>query len=86
MSKNLLTFSVRKLFSTINKKEMEQFDKIKSWWHPSSEMSVLYQYNYERIDFLREILKKEKGDKVDLLKPVNGWKVIDVGCGAGFLA
>jgi hypothetical protein len=49
-------------------------------------MGVLYQYNYERIEFLREILKKEKGDKVDLLKPVNGWKVIDVGCGAGFLA
>jgi hypothetical protein len=50
-------------------------------------MGVLYQYNYERIEFLRDVLKKEKGDnKVDLLKPVNGWKVIDVGCGAGFLA
>jgi hypothetical protein len=36
MSKNLLALSIRGLFSTINKKEMEQFNKIKSWWHPSS--------------------------------------------------
>jgi 2-polyprenyl-3-methyl-5-hydroxy-6-metoxy-1,4-benzoquinol methylase len=48
-------------------------------------MGVLYQYNYERIEFLRDVLKKTTG-QVDLLKPINGWKVIDVGCGAGFLA
>jgi hypothetical protein len=37
---------------------MQQFDKIKSWWHPSSEMNVLFQYNYQRIDFLKKIIQK----------------------------
>jgi 2-polyprenyl-6-hydroxyphenyl methylase/3-demethylubiquinone-9 3-methyltransferase len=49
-------------------------------------MGVLYQYNYERIEFLRDVLKEKAGSQIDLLRPINGWKVIDVGCGAGFLA
>ena len=36
---------------------MDQFNKIKSWWHPASEMNILFQYNNKRINFLRSVLK-----------------------------
>jgi 2-polyprenyl-3-methyl-5-hydroxy-6-metoxy-1,4-benzoquinol methylase len=64
---------------------MEQFNKITSWWHPASEMNVLFQYNNKRIDFLRSVIKNHS-TTYDQVKPVKNMKIIDVGCGAGFLS
>jgi hypothetical protein len=36
---------LRKGFSTLNKGEMQQFDAISDWWHPSGPMHILYRYN-----------------------------------------
>lgn len=66
-------------FSTLNKGEMKQFDQISEWWHPSGPMHILYKYNYERVQFLREHFN---GNTV---KPFQNLRVLDVGCGAGFL-
>jgi len=70
-------------FSTLNKHEMKQFDQISEWWHPSGPMHILYKYNYERVQFLKKYVTKQK--QVDAFRPLNNMKIMDVGCGAGFL-
>ena len=44
-------------------------------------MQILYTYNYERVKFLRKFVPSQ-----DNIQPLNGLKILDVGCGAGFLA
>jgi 2-polyprenyl-6-hydroxyphenyl methylase/3-demethylubiquinone-9 3-methyltransferase len=70
-------------FSTLNRGEMQQFDGISDWWSPSGPMHILYKYNYERVQFLKENLPQLHPDA---LKPLTGISVLDVGCGAGFMA
>lgn len=61
---------------------MQQFDRISDWWHPSGPMHILYKYNYERVNFLKQHLPLHS----DPIKPLKGLSVLDVGCGAGFMA
>jgi 2-polyprenyl-3-methyl-5-hydroxy-6-metoxy-1,4-benzoquinol methylase len=68
-------------FSTLNNKEMSQFDKIENWWHPSGPMHILYQYNYHRVKFLKKNVTEIK----NMQKPFEDLHMLDVGCGAGFL-
>lgn len=72
-------------FSTLNRGEMKQFDGISDWWHPAGPMHILYRYNYERVEFLKQNLGLEE-ETVNSLKPLAGMSILDVGCGAGFLA
>lgn len=72
----------RYAFSTLNQGEMQQFDGISDWWHPSGPMHILYKYNYERVNFLKQHLPLHS----DPLTPLKGLSVLDVGCGAGFMA
>jgi 2-polyprenyl-6-hydroxyphenyl methylase/3-demethylubiquinone-9 3-methyltransferase len=64
---------------------MDNFTKMTGWWDPNSPMNMLYEYNYHRIAFLKNSLKKhhmiEKPPK-----PFLNLKVLDVGCGAGILS
>jgi ubiquinone biosynthesis O-methyltransferase len=69
-------------FSTVNRQEMSQFDRISDWWHPSGPMHVLYRYNYHRVNFLKHHLAPAPAHA---LLPLKGLRALDVGCGAGFL-
>ena len=73
---------LRSLFSTLNRGEMAQFDTISDWWDPSGPMQILYRYNYERVQFLKQNLTLSH----DPLLPLKDISVLDVGCGAGFMA
>jgi 2-polyprenyl-3-methyl-5-hydroxy-6-metoxy-1,4-benzoquinol methylase len=75
---------IRRFFSTVNRGEMNQFDQISEWWHPSGPMHILYKYNYERVQFLREYL--DNRGHLDPLRPLQNLRILDVGCGAGFLS
>ena len=43
-------------------------------------MQILYLYNYERIKFLRKFVPHNESS------PLENLKILDVGCGAGFLS
>jgi 2-polyprenyl-3-methyl-5-hydroxy-6-metoxy-1,4-benzoquinol methylase len=60
---------------------MELFKSINGWWEPDGPMHILYAYNYERIKFMRKFMNTS-----DQIQPFSGLKVLDVGCGAGFLS
>lgn len=60
---------------------MDLFNKLTDWWHPSGPSQILYVYNYHRIEFLKRFIKFQ-----DIRYPLKGYRVLDVGCGAGFLS
>jgi 2-polyprenyl-6-hydroxyphenyl methylase/3-demethylubiquinone-9 3-methyltransferase len=55
--------------------EIEKFEKLAGrWWDPNSEFKPLHDINPLRLDY------------IDRLAPLNGQRVIDVGCGGGLLS
>lgn len=55
--------------------EIQKFEELASrWWDPESEFAPLHAINPLRADY------------IDLHSPVNGLKVLDVGCGGGLVS
>ena len=54
--------------------EIEKFEKLAGrWWDPNSEFKPLHDINPLRLDY------------IDRLAPLNGQRIIDIGCGGGLL-
>ena len=72
--------------STINKKEIEKFSKIaEEWWNPGGKFKPLHKFNPIRIKYIKDNIIntfKLKNKK----KPLQGTKILDVGCGGGLLS
>jgi len=72
--------------NTINKKEIEKFSKIaEEWWDPLGKFKPLHKFNPIRIKYIKDNLIKDfkiKNNK----KPLNGLKILDIGCGGGLLS
>lgn len=49
-------------------------------------MSGLWEYNYHRVKFIREIIYKMDKSNFNPVKPLEGKKCLDIGCGGGFLS
>ncbi|XP_051912679.1 ubiquinone biosynthesis O-methyltransferase-like [Hippocampus zosterae] len=62
--------------TTIDPKDHANFDRLAGWWAPNSSMALLYEYNYLRVQFIRDRLGPR----------LQNCSVLDVGCGAGMLA
>ncbi|MEO0369377.1 MAG: bifunctional 2-polyprenyl-6-hydroxyphenol methylase/3-demethylubiquinol 3-O-methyltransferase UbiG [Pseudomonadota bacterium] len=61
--------------SNIDVAEIQKFEDLASrWWDPSSEFKPLHQINPLRCDY------------INLHTPVDGLKVLDVGCGGGLVS
>ena len=59
----------------IDPKEKEKFNKIaEEWWDSSGKFAPLHKINPLRANY------------IDKKSPINGLKVLDVGCGGGLLA
>ena len=72
--------------NTINKKEIEKFSKIaEEWWDPNGKFKPLHKFNPVRIEDIRENILKDFVSKNEI-KPLNGIKILDVGCGGGLLS
>lgn len=67
--------------STIDPEEVAHFNKHSvNWWLPNSSFIALLHYNRLRIPFIRNAVTRYT------TLPLSQCKVLDVGCGAGFLA
>ena len=72
--------------NTINKKEIEKFSKIaEEWWDPEGKFKPLHKFNPIRIKYIKEYLSKVYKIKNNK-KPLNGLKLLDIGCGGGLLS
>ncbi len=71
--------------NTINKLEIEKFDKIaEEWWDPNGKFKPLHKFNPIRIEYIKNnIIEDFKVSKTD--KPLKGISILDIGCGGGLL-
>ena len=72
--------------NTINKEEVEKFNKIaEEWWNPNGKFKPLHKFNPIRIKYIKENIIKEfqlKNKKF----PLYGINILDIGCGGGLLS
>ena len=72
--------------TTINKAEVNKFDKIADeWWDPNGKFKPLHKFNPVRIQFIKDNVKEHFKIKNDF-EPFKGLRILDVGCGGGLLS
>lgn len=73
--------------TTIDQNEVEKFTAIaEEWWDPFGKFKPLHKFNPVRLAFIRDTVCTHFG--LDRLKkrPLEGLRLLDVGCGGGLVA
>lgn len=74
---------------TVDQGEVDKLSKLSpKWWNTNGEMRALHSMNKLRVQLVRECLiysKHGSFDKLNQAQPLEGFKIIDVGCGGGIL-
>ncbi len=74
-------------FTTIDPKETARFGAIAAEvWDPFGKFRPLHQLNPARLQFLRDGLAQHFGRDVATARPLDGLRIMDVGCGGGILS
>lgn len=72
--------------TTINDDEIEKFGRMaEQWWDPKGKFKPLHKFNPVRLTYIRERLLAHFGRDPSLLRPFEGLRILDVGCGGGLL-
>jgi 2-polyprenyl-6-hydroxyphenyl methylase/3-demethylubiquinone-9 3-methyltransferase len=73
--------------TTIDPAEIARFAAMaESWWDPEGEFRPLHRFNPVRLGFLRDRLIAHFSRDASGLRPFEGLRLLDVGCGGGLLA
>jgi 2-polyprenyl-6-hydroxyphenyl methylase / 3-demethylubiquinone-9 3-methyltransferase len=74
--------------STIDIKEIHQFDQLANeWWDTSGQYKILHTINPLRIGYIKEqILAQPKWRNHNALKPFKEIELLDIGCGGGLIS
>lgn len=72
---------------TVDAREVEQFSAIAdAWWDPDGAFKPLHRLNPVRVAYVRDRLAAHFGRATDAPKPLEGLRVLDLGCGGGLLS
>lgn len=73
--------------STVEEQETSKFALgLSEWWDKSGPFEALHSMNAVRVPLIKSaILRARGGAEGDVRKPLAGYTVLDVGCGAGLL-
>lgn len=72
---------------SIDAEEVEKFSRIASeWWDTRGKFRPLHKFNPVRLTFLRETLVDHFGLDSVSVRPLEGLKLLDVGCGGGLVS
>lgn len=72
--------------STIRPEEAEHFGKLAAqWWDPAGSSAMLHQLNPVRLGFIRKAVDTHFRSDSRTLRPLEGRRALDAGCGAGLL-
>ena len=72
---------------TANADDVARFTAMaETWWDPTGKFRPLHQINPVRVRFIRDNLVRHFGLDGDAARPLEGLKIVDVGCGGGILS
>jgi 2-polyprenyl-6-hydroxyphenyl methylase/3-demethylubiquinone-9 3-methyltransferase len=73
--------------STIDPDEVAKFERIAAeWWDPLGKFKPLHKFNPTRLALIRDELCKHFGRDRFAKKPLDGLKLLDIGCGGGLVS
>ena len=73
--------------STVDDAEVARFSAIAAeWWSPTGKFKPLHRFNPVRIDYVRDALCRRFGRDPAAERPLEGLRLVDIGCGGGLIA
>eukprot|EP01037_Dinobryon_pediforme_P001558 gene1558-1584_t len=73
--------------ATIRPEEAAHFGRLADdWWDPAGSSAMLHRLNPVRLGFIRASIDAHFGTDRRAMRPLQGRRAVDVGCGAGLLA
>ena len=74
------------LMGSVDATERDRFAAMAAeWWDPEGAFKPLHNLNPVRLEFIRDRLGAHFGRKLHGRKPLDGLRVVDVGCGGGLV-
>ena len=72
--------------TTINDDEVARFSALaEDWWNPAGKFKPIHRFNPVRLAYIREKALVHFSKDGTLRRPLEGLRVLDVGCGGGLL-
>lgn len=73
--------------TTVDAQEIAKFSAMAAeWWDPHGKFRPLHKFNPVRLGFIREHVTAHFGRPATGDKPLEGLKLLDIGCGGGLLS
>lgn len=73
--------------TTVDPAEIEKFSKMaEEWWDPFGKFKPLHKFNPVRLAYIRDAVCAHFGRDRHDNKPLDGVRLLDVGCGGGLVA
>ena len=73
--------------TSVDPQEIEQFTRIaEEWWDPTGKFKPLHDINPLRIGYIREQACAHFNRDTDTIRPLQGIKLLDIGCGGGLIS
>jgi 2-polyprenyl-6-hydroxyphenyl methylase / 3-demethylubiquinone-9 3-methyltransferase len=73
--------------TTVDQSEIDRFSAMAAeWWNPTGKFKPLHKFNPVRLAYIRDTAAAHFGLEANAASPLNGLRVLDVGCGGGLLS
>lgn len=73
--------------ATASPEEIARFSAMADeWWDPEGKFKPLHRFNPARLDYMRDKLAAHFGRDAGVERPLEGLRVLDIGCGGGLVA
>ncbi|MBY0421173.1 MAG: bifunctional 2-polyprenyl-6-hydroxyphenol methylase/3-demethylubiquinol 3-O-methyltransferase UbiG [Parvularculaceae bacterium] len=73
--------------SSVDPREIEKFSRMAAeWWDPFGKFRPLHKFNPARLAFIRDAILSRYARDPDAVRPLEGLRLLDVGCGGGLVA
>lgn len=73
--------------TTINTDEIAKFAAMADeWWDPKGKFKPLHKFNPVRLGYVRDNAIRHFGKDASVRRPLEGLRVLDIGCGGGLLS
>ncbi len=70
-----------------DREEIERFDALADdWWDENGPMAPLHKLNPVRLAYIRDRVLAHRGQAASGRRPLDGLRVLDIGCGGGLLS